>query len=112
MEIEAFLAGKPLAHLGVLVGGVIVQDHMHHLARRNFGLDGVKEADELLMPVALHVAPDDCERQPRLSAVDRAWAVQSWIFETLLPRYQRTSLPEATKIRSARILASPLNSHN
>jgi hypothetical protein len=28
------------------------------LADRNFGLDGVQEPDELLMPVTLHVAAD------------------------------------------------------
>jgi len=29
------------------------------LARRDLALDGVEEADELLMPVALHASPDD-----------------------------------------------------
>jgi hypothetical protein len=29
------------------------------LSRRHLRLDGVEEADELLMPVALHIASDD-----------------------------------------------------
>lgn len=58
VEGEAFMAGEPLAHLGMLVGGLIVEDHMHDLTRRDFRLDSVEEADELLIPVALHVATD------------------------------------------------------
>ncbi len=99
MEGEAFVAVKPLAHLGVLVGGVIVQDHMRHLSSRNLGLDGVEEADEhdadgaaccVRSPCLDHVEGGEqrCgsvalvimghgpgaalfERQPRLSAVER-----------------------------------------
>lgn len=58
VEGEAFVAGEPLAHPGMLVGGVIVEDHMYDLAGGNLRLDGVEEADELLMPMALHVAAD------------------------------------------------------
>src|SRR5262249_1920400 len=47
---------EPGPCLGVLVRTVIVQDHVDDLARRNLGLDGIEEADELLMPVALHAA--------------------------------------------------------
>ena len=46
-------------HLGVLVGGVIVEDGVNRLASRDLALDGVKEADKLLMSVALHAAADD-----------------------------------------------------
>ena len=41
-----------------MMGGV-VEDHMDALAGRDIGLDGVEEADELLVAVALHAAPDD-----------------------------------------------------
>src|SRR5260221_5933114 len=58
MEGEALVPIEPSAHLGMLVGGVIVEDHMHGFAGRNFRLDGVEETNELLMPVALHVAAD------------------------------------------------------
>ena len=43
----------------MLVRGVIVQDRVHHSAGGNLGVDGVEKADELLMPVALHVLADD-----------------------------------------------------
>ena len=49
---------EPLAHFGMLVGGVVVEDRVDSLAGGNLALDGVEEADELLMPMALHVAAD------------------------------------------------------
>ena len=59
VEGEARMAVEPGAHLRVLVGGVVVEDDVDGLAGRHLGLDGVEEADELLMAVALHVAADD-----------------------------------------------------
>jgi hypothetical protein len=53
---EAFVALEPLAHLRVLVSGVIIEDHVHELAGGNLRLDGVEEADKFLMAVTLHVA--------------------------------------------------------
>ena len=50
---------KPGPDLGMLMGGVVVEDDVDGLVRRDLGVDHVQEADELLMPVALHVAPDD-----------------------------------------------------
>ena len=38
---------------------IVVDDRMDQLAGRYLGLDGVEEADELLMAMALHVAADD-----------------------------------------------------
>src|ERR1700735_537587 len=56
MESPARMARQPFPHLGMLVGGIVVEDRVDHLAGGNFALDGVEEADELLMPMALHVA--------------------------------------------------------
>src|SRR5271156_2128305 len=53
------MPGQPLAHLRVLVGCVVVDDGVDLLSRRHLRLDGVEEADELLVPVALHIAADD-----------------------------------------------------
>src|SRR6202030_4844518 len=39
-------------------GGVVVEDRMDGLAGGDLTLDGVEETDELLMPMALHVAAD------------------------------------------------------
>ena len=49
-------AVEPLADFRVLVGGVIVENRVNNLAGRN-PLRGVEKADELLMPMALHVRP-------------------------------------------------------
>ncbi len=58
VEGPAGMAGEPGAHLLVLVGGVVVQDGVDHLADRDSGFDRVQEADELLVPVSPHVAAD------------------------------------------------------
>jgi hypothetical protein len=52
------MAREPSPHGGMLVGGVVVEDRVECLAGGNLALDGVEEADELLMLVALHVAAD------------------------------------------------------
>ena len=59
MGDEARVALQPRLDLRVLVGGVVVEDDVHDLADRHGGLDRIEEADELLMPVALHAAADD-----------------------------------------------------
>ena len=52
------MTGEPGAHLGMLVGGIVVEDHVHHLADRHLTLNGLQEAEEFLVTVALHTAPD------------------------------------------------------
>ena len=56
---EAGMAVEPLADLGMFVCGVIVEDDVHRLVAGNAGVDGVQEADELLVPMLLHVAADN-----------------------------------------------------
>src|SRR5512135_1193862 len=58
VEGEALMPIEPGAYLGVLVDGIVVEDDMDELAGGNFGLEGIEEADELLMTVALHATPD------------------------------------------------------
>ena len=43
----------------MFVGGVIVEDGVDHFAGRHGALDGIEKADEFLVEVALHAAPDD-----------------------------------------------------
>jgi hypothetical protein len=59
VEGDARMACEPAAHLGVLVGSIVVEDHMDGLVGRHFTLDGIEKADKFLVPVALHAAPDD-----------------------------------------------------
>ena len=48
---------EPLAHLGMLVGGIIIGDGMDQLTCWHRRLDGVEETNELLMPVPRQNAP-------------------------------------------------------
>ena len=59
MEGEARVAVEPLANLWMLVGGVFVEDHVHDLSSRHLRLNGVEEADELLVTMALHASAND-----------------------------------------------------
>ena len=59
VECPAGMAGEPGAHPRVLVSGIVIADRMDELAGRNCRLDGVEEADELLMAMALHALADD-----------------------------------------------------
>ena len=59
VERPARMLRQPLAHLGMLVGGIVVDDGVDHFSHRNLRLDRVEEADELLVAMALHVAADD-----------------------------------------------------
>ena len=47
----------------MLVSGIVIDNGMDQLAGWHGGLDGVEEADELLMPMALHAAADHCAVQ-------------------------------------------------
>jgi hypothetical protein len=59
VEGEAPVPTEPGANLGMLMSGVIVENDVNSFAGRHLCLDGIEEADELLMAVALHVAADD-----------------------------------------------------
>ena len=59
VEGPALMSGEPLAHLGMFVGRVIVDDSVDRLSLWHLCLDGIEESDELLMAVALHVVADD-----------------------------------------------------
>src|ERR1700730_1969686 len=41
VEHEAGMAAEPGGDFGGFVGGIVVQDHVHDLAHRDLGLDGV-----------------------------------------------------------------------
>jgi hypothetical protein len=59
VEGEALVTVEPGAHLRVLVDGIVVENDVNGLSGRDLGRDGVEEADELLMAMALHVLADD-----------------------------------------------------
>ena len=49
---------EPSADVGMLMGGVVVDDGVDRLSYGNLFLDDIEETDELLMAMALHVAAD------------------------------------------------------
>ena len=59
MESEARVPVEPSRHLWMLVGSVVVEDHVHGLSSRHLRLNGIEEADELLVTMALHISAND-----------------------------------------------------
>ena len=58
VENPARMIGQPFEHIGLFVGGVVVDDGVDDFADRYGALDGVEEADELLMAMPAHAAPN------------------------------------------------------
>jgi len=69
------MPGVPGDHLGVFVGGVVVEDDVHGLGGRDGFLHGIEEADELLMAVALHASPHNLAVQHVEGSEQRGRAV-------------------------------------
>jgi hypothetical protein len=59
VEDEAGIACEPFHRLGVLVSGVVIDDGADGLFLGDVGVDGVADADELLMPGSLHASSGD-----------------------------------------------------
>jgi hypothetical protein len=58
MERPSRVTFEPSSNIGVLMGGVVVDDGVDRLSHGNLFLDDIEESDELLMAMALHVAAD------------------------------------------------------
>ena len=69
------MPGEPRSDLGVLVDGVVVGDGVDQFAGWHGCLDGVEEADELLMAVLLHAAADHAAIQHIESGKPRGGAM-------------------------------------
>src|ERR1700756_4475925 len=59
VEGPARMTRQPGQHPGMLVGGIVVEDDMDRPIGRDLALDGVQEANEFDMAVALHAAAND-----------------------------------------------------
>jgi len=59
VEGPAGMPVEPLADLRMLVGRIVVDDGVDRLSRRHLRFDGIEEANEFLVSVALHVMADD-----------------------------------------------------
>src|SRR6266700_5184395 len=58
-KVQRGCCASPFAHFRVFVSGVVVNDRIDHLSLGKMRVDVIEETDELLMPVAFHVAADD-----------------------------------------------------
>ena len=58
MKGPARTTRQPSQHLGVFVGGIVVEHCVDQLASRDVALDGIEKADEFEVAVALHAAAD------------------------------------------------------
>ena len=58
MKGPAWVSLQPGAHLGVFMGGIIVEHGMDELFGGYLALDGIEKANELLVSMALYVATD------------------------------------------------------
>ena len=58
VEDKSLVAIEPSPDLWMLMDGVVVEDDVDGLVGRNLSVDHVQEANELLVPVALHIASD------------------------------------------------------
>ena len=106
MEGPAGMAGQPCAHLGMFVGGIVVDDGVDRLSLRHLRLDGIEEADELLMAVALHVVPDDGAVEDVEGGEQRGCAVTFVVMRkplkqsSLIPRRRENgSAPSSDSVR-------------
>ena len=63
MEVEPRMPFEPSPHLGMLVGGVVVDDQVEFSPSRGLAIDLVEKTDEFLMPVAAHALADDAALQ-------------------------------------------------
>ena len=59
VEYKLLMAVEPCPNLWVLVYGIVIKDDVDGFVRWNLGVDHVQKADEFLVPVALHIAPDN-----------------------------------------------------
>jgi len=75
VEGETRVPIEPLTHLRMLMGGVVVEDHVHELSGRHLGLDSIEEADELLVTMALHASANDLAFEHIESSKQRRCAV-------------------------------------
>ena len=79
MEAEALVPVEPCTDLGVLMGGIIIEDDVNEFPGWNLRLDGVEEADKLLMPVALQAAAERVWSLVPCPAVSRARGPREYI---------------------------------
>ena len=59
MEVEAGVLGQPGPDVGVVVGAVVIEDHMHGHAFGHLPVDLLQEVQELVVGVVRQALADD-----------------------------------------------------
>ena len=83
VQVKAGVLGQPGLNVGVLVGGVVVEDQVEIKCLRRLPVDGPQEAQELVMTVAPHALSDyrtggDIERGKQRSGAPRLREGRLW----------------------------------
>src|SRR5829696_1952365 len=79
----------------MLVGGVVVEDHVHELSGGHLGLDSIQEADELLVTMALHTSAHNLAFEHVESSKQRRCAVALVVMESSCRRGPSSSAGRA-----------------
>src|SRR5271169_5196940 len=58
MECPERMIGEPFEDVGLFVGGIVVDDGVNDFSDRHAALDGVEEANELLVAMPPHATPN------------------------------------------------------
>ena len=58
MECPARMIGEPFEDVGLFVGGIVVDDSVNNFSGRHGALDGIEEANELLVAMPSHATSD------------------------------------------------------
>ena len=58
MKVEPLVAVEPGLHVGVVVGGVVVQDQMHRKVLWHLVVDSAEEFQKFLVPMPGQALPD------------------------------------------------------
>jgi hypothetical protein len=91
MEHPARMIGQPFEDVGLFVGGVVVDDGVDDFSGRDGALDGVEEADELLVAMPSYAASDhgSVEEVERGEQSGRAVALVIMGHRTAFPGLER-----------------------
>ena len=106
------MARKPGDHPGMFVGGIVVEDNAGGVSGRHGFLDGIDEADELLIAMALlapsdHLAPQHVEGRKQRGVAGTLEVMGHGAGAALLHRQARLSAVEAPESGSSRRPTEP-----
>ena len=59
VEHEPGMVFDPFKNFGMLMSGIVIDDHMNRFHLGHPGIDDIEEADELLMAMTLHALAED-----------------------------------------------------